>query len=284
MDNAKLQMLKETAKEIRLGILEGVHAAASGHPGGSLSVADIMTYLYFSEMNVNPADPKNPDRDRLVLSKGHTAPALYAALAEKGFFFKDELKNLRQVGSFLQGHPDMKGTPGVDMTTGSLGLGVSAACGMALAAKIDGKTYRTYAILGDGESQEGQVWEAAMFANQYKLDNIIAFVDCNGYQIDGAVEDVMNPHPVDEKFRAFGWFAQVIDGHDFEAIDSAVAEAEKSGKPSVIICKTVKGKGVSFMENNYSWHGKAPNDNEYAIAEKELRDAWIKAAEDVKNG
>ena len=284
MDNAKLQMLKETAKEIRLGILEGVHAAASGHPGGSLSIADIMTYLYFSEMNVNPADPKNPDRDRLVLSKGHTAPALYAALAEKSFFSKDELKNLRQVGSFLQGHPDMKGTPGVDMTTGSLGLGVSAACGMALAAKIDGKDYRTYAILGDGESQEGQVWEAAMFANQYKLDNLIAFIDCNGYQIDGAVEDVMNPHPVDEKFKAFGWFVRVIDGHDFEAIDDAVNEALVCGKPAAIICKTVKGKGVSYMENNYSWHGKAPKDDEYAIAEKELSDAHKKAEEDVKNG
>ena len=271
MDNAKLQMLKETAKNIRLGILEGVHAAASGHPGGSLSIADIMTYLYFSEMNVNPADPKNPDRDRLVLSKGHTAPALYAALAEKGFFSKDELKNLRQVGSFLQGHPDMKGTPGVDMSTGSLGLGVSAACGMALAAKIDGKDYRTYAILGDGESQEGQVWEAAMFASHYKLDNLCFILDLNGLQIDGKITEVMNPMPHDKKFEGFGFNVIIADAHDFESIEAAFANARAcKGKPSVIIANSVKGKGVSFMENKVNWHGAAPNDEQCDAALAEL--------------
>jgi transketolase len=272
MDNAKLQMLKETAKEIRLGILEGVHAAASGHPGGSLSIADIITYLYFSEMNVNPADPKNPDRDRLVLSKGHTAPALYAALAEKGFFSKDELKNLRQVGSFLQGHPDMKGTPGVDMTTGSLGLGVSAACGMALAAKIDGKDYRTYAIIGDGESQEGQVWEAAMFAAHYKLDNLCFILDLNGLQIDGKITEVMNPTPHDKKFEGFGFNVILANAHDFESIEAAFAAARAcKGKPSVIIANSVKGKGVSFMEDQASWHGSAPNDEQYAQAVAEIK-------------
>ena len=272
MDNAKLQMLKETAKHIRLGILEGVHAAASGHPGGSLSIADIMTYLYFSEMNVNPADPKNPDRDRLVLSKGHTAPALYAALAEKGFFSKDELKNLRQVGSFLQGHPDMKGTPGVDMTTGSLGLGVSAACGMALAAKIDGKDYRTYAILGDGESQEGQVWEAAMFAAHYKLDNLCFILDLNGLQIDGKITEVMNPTPHDKKFEGFGFNVILANAHDFESIEAAFAAARAcKGKPSVIIANSVKGKGVSFMEDQAGWHGSAPNDEQYEQAVAEIK-------------
>ena len=272
MDNAKLQMLKETAKNIRLGVLEGVHAAASGHPGGSLSIADIMTYLYFSEMNVNPADPKDPNRDRLVLSKGHTAPALYAALAEKGFFSKDELKNLRQVGSFLQGHPDMKGTPGVDMTTGSLGLGVSAACGMALAAKIDGKTYRTYAIIGDGESQEGQVWEAAMFASHYKLDNLCFILDLNGLQIDGKITEVMNPTPHDKKFEGFGFNVIIADAHDFESIEAAFANARAcKGKPSVIIANSVKGKGVSFMEDQAGWHGAAPNDEQYEQAVAEIK-------------
>ncbi len=272
MDNAKLQMLKEKAVAIRLGILEGVHAAASGHPGGSLSVADIMTYLYFSEMNVDPADPKMADRDRLVLSKGHTAPALYAALAEKGFFSKDELKNLRQVGSFLQGHPDMKGTPGVDMTTGSLGLGVSAACGMALAAKIDGKDYRTYAIIGDGESQEGQVWEAAMFAAHYKLDNLCFILDLNGLQIDGKITEVMNPTPHDKKFEGFGFNVILADAHDFESIEAAFAAARAcKGKPSVIIANSVKGKGVSFMENQAGWHGAAPNDEQYEIAVAEIK-------------
>ena len=272
MDNAKLQMLKETAKNIRLGILEGVHAAASGHPGGSLSVADIMTYLYFSEMNVNPADPKNPDRDRLVLSKGHTAPALYAALAEKGFFSKDELKNLRQVGSFLQGHPDMKGTPGVDMSTGSLGLGISTACGMALAAKIDGKDYRTYTIVGDGESEEGQVWEAAMFAAHYKLDNLCFILDLNGLQIDGKITEVMNPMPHDKKFEGFGFNVILANAHDFESIEAAFANARAcKGKPSVIIANSVKGKGVSFMEDQASWHGTAPNDEQYAQAVAEIK-------------
>ena len=277
MDNAKLQMLKEIAKEIRLGVLEGVHAAASGHPGGSLSIADIMTYLYFSEMNVNPADPKDPNRDRLVLSKGHTAPALYAALAEKGFFSKDELKNLRQVGSFLQGHPDMKGTPGVDMSTGSLGLGVSAACGMALAAKIDGKDYRTYAIIGDGESQEGQVWEAAMFASHYKLDNLCFILDLNGLQIDGKITDVMNPTPHDKKFEGFGFNVIIADAHDFESIEAAFANARAcKGKPSVIIANSVKGKGVSFMEDQAGWHGAAPNDEQYEQAVAEIN-AYIES-------
>ena len=284
MEQNTLLMLKEKAAKVRMLSVEAVYGAKSGHPGGSLSIADVITYLYFHKMNINPADPTMESRDRFVLSKGHCCPALYSALALKGYFPVEELKMLRKLGGMLQGHPDMKGTPGIDMSTGSLGQGFSTACGMAIVAKNKGYDWKVYTALGDGEIEEGQVWEAAMFANQYKLDNIIAFVDCNGYQIDGAVEDVMNPHPVDEKFRAFGWFAQVIDGHDFEAIDNAVAEAEKSGKPSVIICKTVKGKGVSFMENNYSWHGKAPKDDEYAIAEKELRDAWIKAAEDVKNG
>lgn len=272
MDNAKLQMLKETAAQIRLGILEGVHAAASGHPGGSLSVADIMTYLYFSEMKVDPADPKAPDRDRLVLSKGHTAPALYAALAEKGFFPKDELKTLRSVDSFLQGHPDMKGTPGVDMSTGSLGLGVSAACGMALAAKLDGKDYRTYAIIGDGESQEGQVWEAAMFAAHYKLDNLCFILDLNGLQIDGKITEVMNPTPHDKKFEAFGFNVILADAHDFESLEAAFASARAcKGKPSVIIAKSVKGKGVSFMENQVGWHGSAPNDEQYETAVAEIK-------------
>ena len=272
MDNAKLQMLKETAKNIRLGILEGVHAAASGHPGGSLSIADIMTYLYFSEMNVNPADPKNPDRDRLVLSKGHTAPALYAALAEKGFFSKDELKNLRQVGSFLQGHPDMKGTPGVDMTTGSLGLGISAACGMALAGKIANKDYRVYAIVGDGESQEGQVWEAAMFAAHYKLDNLCFILDLNGLQIDGKITEVMNPTPHDKKFEGFGFNVILANAHDFESIEAAFAAARAcKGKPSVIIANSVKGKGVSFMEDQVGWHGSAPNDEQYEQAVAEIK-------------
>ncbi len=284
MERNTLLMLKEKAAKVRMLSVEAVYGAKSGHPGGSLSIADVITYLYFHKMNVNPADPNMESRDRFVLSKGHCCPALYSALALKGYFPAEELKMLRKLGGMLQGHPDMKTIPGIDMSTGSLGQGFSTACGMAVVAKRKGYDWTVYTALGDGEIEEGQVWEAAMFANQYKLDNIIAFVDCNGYQIDGAVEDVMNPHPVDEKFRAFGWFAQVIDGHDFEAIDNAVAEAEKSGKPSVIICKTVKGKGVSFMENNYSWHGKAPKDDEYAIAEKELRDAWIKAAEDVKNG
>jgi len=272
MEQTKLNQLKQTAAQIRLDILEEVHAASSGHPGGSLSIADIITYLYYEEMNVNPADPKWEDRDRLVLSKGHTAPALYAVLAEKGYFPREELKKLRQVDSFLQGHPDMKGTPGVDMTTGSLGLGFSAACGMALSAKINGKSFRTYSIIGDGESEEGQIWEAAMFAAHYKLDNLVAIFDWNGLQIDGPVAQVMNPTPFDTKLAAFGFHVICIDGHDFEQIAAALAEAKTvKGKPTAIIAKTVKGKGVSFMENQVGWHGSAPNDEQYATAVAEIK-------------
>jgi transketolase len=284
MEKKTLLMLKEKAAKIRMLSVEAVYGAKSGHPGGSLSIAEIISYLYFDRLNVDASNPDDANRDRFVLSKGHCAPALYSALALKGFFDVEELKKLRKLGSMLQGHPDMKLIPGVDMSTGSLGQGFSAACGMAAVGKRKELPWKVFTVLGDGEIEEGQIWEAAMFANQYKLDNIIAFVDLNGYQIDGAIEDVMNPHPVDEKFRAFGWYAQVIDGHDFEAIEEAVKNAEKSGKPSVIICKTVKGKGVSFMENNYNWHGKAPNADEYAIAEKELREAWEKAAEELNNG
>ena len=272
MEQAKLNQLKKTAAQIRLDVLEGVHAASSGHPGGSLSIADIITYLYFEEMNVDPANPKWSERDRLVLSKGHTAPALYGALAEKGFFSRDAIKTLRQADSFLQGHPDMKGTPGVDMSTGSLGLGFSAACGMALAAKIDGKAWRTYAIIGDGESEEGQIWEACMFAAHYKLDNICAIFDWNGLQIDGPVAEVMNPTPFDKKLEAFGFHVISIDGHDFDQIEAAFAEAKTvKGKPTAIIAKTIKGKGVSFMEDQVGWHGSAPNDEQYAIAVAEIK-------------
>ena len=272
MEKQKLEFLKTTAANIRLGILEAVHAASSGHPGGSLSIADIITYLYFSEMKVDANNPKWDERDRLVLSKGHTAPALYAALAEKGFFDKSALKTLRQADSFLQGHPDMKGTPGVDMTTGSLGLGLSAACGMALAAKIDGKDFRTYAIVGDGESEEGQIWEACMFASHYKLDNLCVIIDWNGLQIDGPVAEVMNPTPHDKKLEAFGFNVISIDGHDFDAIEAAFAAARATkGKPTAIIVKTVKGKGVSFMENQVGWHGSAPNDEQYEKAVAEIK-------------
>ena len=272
MEQQKLEFLTKTAANIRLGILEAVHAASSGHPGGSLSIADIMTYLYFSEMKVDANDPKWEGRDRLVLSKGHTAPALYSALAEKGFFDKSALKTLRQADSFLQGHPEMKGTPGVDMTTGSLGLGLSAACGMALAAKIDGKDFRTYAIVGDGESEEGQIWEACMFAAHYKLDNLCVIVDWNGLQIDGPVAEVMNPTPHDKKLEAFGFNVISIDGHDFDAIEAAFANArETKGKPTAIIAKTVKGRGVSFMENQVGWHGVAPNDEQHSLAVSEIK-------------
>ena len=272
MEQKKLNNLKNIAANIRLGALEGVHAAASGHPGGSLSIADIMAYLYFEEMNVKADEPKWADRDRFVLSKGHTAPALYATLALKGFFPSEELKNLRQVDSFLQGHPDMKGTPGVDMSTGSLGLGISTACGMALAAKVDGKSYRTYTIVGDGESEEGQVWEAAMFAAHYKLDNLCVIIDWNGLQIDGTVEEVMNPTPHDKKLEAFGFHVISIDGHDFDQIEAAFKEArETKGKPTAIIAKTVKGKGVSYMEHQVGWHGSAPNDEQYEKAVAEIR-------------
>ena len=263
--------LREYARRVRVGIIEGVYHAACGHPGGSLSIADILTYLYFEEMNVRPEEPKWKDRDRFVLSKGHTAPALYAVLAERGFFPKEDLKTLRHIDSYLQGHPDMKGTPGVDMSTGSLGLGISAACGMALSAKISGDDYRVYTIVGDGESEEGQVWEAAMFAAHYKLDNLCVILDWNGLQIDGPITEVMNPTPHDEKFAAFGFHVISIDGHDFGAIEAAFKEAKTvKGKPTVIIAKTIKGKGVSYMENAVEWHGAAPKEEQYLQAIKEL--------------
>ena len=276
------QFLAERAAKMRYLLVKALHGAGSGHPGGSLSCADIMTYLYFDKMNVSPEKAKDPDRDRFVLSKGHACPALYAALAMRGFFPEEELWGLRTSSSMLQGHPDMVRIPGVDMSTGSLGQGISAACGIALAGKADGKDYRVYTILGDGEIQEGQVWEAAMFAAHYKLDKLTAFVDYNGLQIDGDVHQVMSPAPIDAKFAAFGWHVQIIDGHDFEAIDSAVKAAEAvTDKPSVIICNTVKGKGVSFMENDAGWHGKAPNKEQYAVAEAELIAAYEKAAKEA---
>ena len=271
MDTSKLTRLKEIARRVRCGVIEGTYHAKSGHPGGSLSIADILTYLYFEEMHIDPAQPKMPSRDRFVLSKGHTAPALYATLAARGYFPEGDLVTLRKIDSYLQGHPDMKGTPGVDMSTGSLGLGISAACGMALSAKYRGEGYRVYTILGDGESEEGQVWEAAMFAAHYHLDNLVAFLDFNGLQIDGKVTDVMNPTPLDEKFAAFGWNVLQIDAHDFAAIEAALNAARAcKGKPTVILAHSVKGKGVSFMENQVDWHGKAPNAEQYAAALAEL--------------
>lgn len=272
MDDKLKQQLEIAATKVRMGVIEGVHAAKAGHPGGSLSIADTLTYLYMHRMNVDPADPECPTRDRLVLSKGHTAPALYAVLAQRGFFPVEELKTLRKIGSRLQGHPVRGKTPGVDMSTGSLGQGISAACGMALSGKISCDAYKVYAILGDGEIQEGQVWEAAMFAAHYKLDNLVAVVDNNGLQIDGKVSDVMSPYPIDQKFEAFGWHVININGHDFNEIEKAFNEAETvTGKPTVIIQRSVKGKGVSFMENQVGWHGKAPNDEEYAKAMEELK-------------
>ena len=272
MEQTKKNELQKIATDIRLGVLKSVHAAASGHPGGSLSIADMMAYLYFEEMNIDPQNPKWDDRDRFVLSKGHCAPALYATLALKGYFDEAELLKLRQADSFLQGHPDMKGTPGVDMTTGSLGLGISAACGMALSAKISGKSYRTYAIVGDGESEEGQVWEACMFAAHYKLDNLCVVFDWNGLQIDGPIAEVMNPTPYDKKLDAFGFHVISIDGNDLDEIEAAFKEARTVvGKPCAIIAKTVKGKGVSFMENQVSWHGSAPKDDQYEQAVAELK-------------
>jgi transketolase len=263
--------LQKTANEVRKGIVTAVHSAKAGHPGGSLSAADIFTYLYFEEMNIDPKNPKMADRDRFVLSKGHTAPGLYSALANRGYFPVEDLKTLRHLGSYLQGHPCMQETPGVDMSSGSLGQGISAAVGMALAAKMDGKEYRTYTLLGDGEIQEGQVWEAAMFAGHRKLDNLVVIVDNNGLQIDGKIEDVCSPYPIDKKFEAFNFHVINIDGNDFDQIDAAFKEAKATkGMPTAIICKTVKGKGVSFMENNAGWHGKAPNDEEYAIAMADL--------------
>ena len=273
MDATTKKELMKIACKIRMGIIEGTFHAKSGHPGGSLSIAEDLSYLYWREMNVDPKNPKMENRDRLVLSKGHTAPALYAALALKGFFPESELKSLRHIGSMLQGHPDMKHIPGVDMSTGSLGQGISAACGMALSAKISGDSYRTYAILGDGEIEEGQVWEAAMFAAHYKLDNLLAIVDNNNLQIDGTVEEVMSPYPIPEKFAAFGWHVVTIDAHDFDEIEKAFEEAKTvNGKPTVIVQKSIKGKGVSFMENQVGWHGSAPNAEQYEQALKELRD------------
>lgn len=271
MEQARIKELKRISANIKLGVLEAVFSASSGHPGGSLSISDILSYLYFEEMNIDPRDPKKADRDRFVLSKGHTAPALYAALAERGYFPREDLKTFRHIDSYLQGHPDMKSTPGVDMTTGSLGLGFSAACGMALSAKISGESYRVYSVLGDGESEEGQVWEAAMFAAHKKLDNLCIFLDYNGLQIDGPISEVNDPSPLDSKFEAFGWNVLVIDGHDIEAIDSAVKAAKAcKGKPTAIICRTVKGKGVSFMENSVKWHGSAPNEEQYKQAVSEI--------------
>ena len=266
----KLELQKK-ANEVRKGIVTAVHGAKAGHPGGSLSAADIFTYLYFEEMNIDPKDPKKADRDRFVLSKGHTAPGLYSALANRGYFPVEDLPTLRHLGSYLQGHPCMQETPGVDMSSGSLGQGISAAVGMALAAKMDNKDYRTYTLLGDGEIQEGQVWEAAMFAGHRKLDNLVVIVDNNGLQIDGKIDDVCSPYPIDKKFEAFNFHVINIDGNDFDQIDAAFKEAKATkGMPTAIVCKTVKGKGVSFMENNAGWHGKAPNDEEYAAAMADL--------------
>ena len=271
MQNRERKRLEKIAAKIRLGALEGVHAAGSGHPGGSLSIAEIMAYLYFKEMNIRPEDPRWADRDRFVLSKGHTAPALYAALAERGFFPRSELSKLRQVESFLQGHPDMKIVPGVDMSTGSLGLGISAACGMALAGKLENKDYRVYTIVGDGESEEGQVWEASMFAAHYKLDNLCVILDWNGLQIDGPVTEVMNPTPHDKKFEAFGFHVISVDAHDLDALEAAFEEAKTiKGKPTAIVAKSIKGRGVSYMENKVNWHGAAPNDELYEQAVAEL--------------
>lgn len=269
MTNLELQKI---ANQVRTNIVKSVHAAKAGHPGGSLSAADIFTYLYFEELRVDPKNPDDPDRDRFVLSKGHTAPGLYGVLAERGFFPREDLLTLRHLGSYLQGHPNMNYIPGVDMSTGSLGQGISAAVGMALAGKLDKKDYRVYTLLGDGEIQEGQVWEAAMFAGAKNLDNLVVIVDNNNLQIDGSIEDVNSPYPIDKKFEAFNFHTICIDAHDFDAIRAALKEAkETKGMPTAIIAKSLKGKGVSFMENNAGWHGKAPNDEELAIALEDLR-------------
>ena len=266
----KLELMK-TANEVRKGIVTAVHSAKSGHPGGSLSAADIYTYLFFEEMNIDPADPKKADRDRFVLSKGHTAPGYYATLAERGFFPKEDLTTLRKVGAYLQGHPDMKHIPGVDMSSGSLGQGISAAVGMAVSAKISGDSYRVYTLLGDGEIQEGQVWEAAMLAAHRKLDNLVVIVDNNNLQIDGPITEVNSPYPIDKKFAAFNFHVININGNDLDEIDAALKEArETKGQPTAIIAKTIKGKDVSFMENQASWHGAAPNDEQYAVAMADL--------------
>lgn len=271
MENLELQKI---ANEVRKGIIESTHSAKAGHPGGSLSAADIFTFLYCEEMKVDPKNPTDPDRDRFVLSKGHTAPGLYAVMAEKGFFPKEDLLTLRKVGSHLQGHPSMKHTPGIDMSTGSLGQGMSTAVGMCLAAKLDQKDYRVYSLLGDGEIQEGQIWEAAMFAGAHNLDNLCIIIDNNGLQIDGDIKDVCSPYPIDKKFEAFNFHVIEMDAHDFDSIRAAFAEARSvKGKPTAIIAHSIKGKGVSYMENNASWHGKAPNDEECAIAMEELTKA-----------
>lgn len=272
MNATQRKELQAIANKIRIDIIEQVHSAKSGHPGGSLSIADIMTYLYFKEMNIDPKNPDFPDRDRFVLSKGHTCPALYATLAERGYFSVDILPTFRKIDSILQGHPDMKNIPGVDMSSGSLGQGISAACGMALSAKLDNKDFRVYSILGDGEIEEGQVWEAFMFASHYKLSNLCAIIDRNGLQIDGKCEDVMSSAPLEDKMAAFGFNVITIDAHSFDEIEAAFKAARKvTDKPSVIIADSVKGKGVSFMENVVSWHGSAPNDEQYEIAMKDLK-------------
>ncbi len=272
MDELLKKQLSISACKVRMGIIEGVYSAKSGHPGGSLSIADLLTYLYFAKMNVYPDNPKLPERDRFVLSKGHTAPALYSTLANRGFFDVEELKGLRHIGSMLQGHPDMKHIPGVDMSSGSLGQGISAAAGMALSAKLTNETYKVYAVLGDGEIEEGQVWEAAMFAAHNKLDNLIAVVDNNGLQIDGKISDVCSPYPITDKFAAFGWHVITMDAHDFDSIEAAFNEAETVvNQPVAIVMTSVKGKGVSFMENQVSWHGAAPNAEQYEQAMSELK-------------
>ena len=270
MDASTKKNLQKIACKVRMGVIEGTYNAKSGHPGGSLSIADTLTYLYFNQMNVDPSSPEDPDRDRLVLSKGHTAPALYSVLAQKGYFPEDELKSLRHIGALLQGHPCIH-IPGVDMSSGSLGQGISAACGMALAGKLDNKNYKVYTILGDGEIEEGQVWEAAMFAAHYSLDNLVAIVDNNGLQIDGPVTEVCSPEPITDKFAAFGWKVITMDAHDFDSIDAAFKKAaETDGQPVAIIQKSTKGKGVSFMENQVGWHGTAPNKEQYDQAMAEL--------------
>lgn len=279
MDESIKKSLQKTACKVRMGVIEGTYNAKSGHPGGSLSISDTLTYLYFNKMNVDSNDPENPERDRLVLSKGHTAPALYSVLAQKGYFSEEELKSLRHIGALLQGHPCIH-TPGVDMSSGSLGQGISAACGMALSGKLDNKSYKVYAILGDGEIEEGQVWEAAMFAAHYSLGNLVAIVDNNGLQIDGPITEVCSPEPITDKFAAFGWHVITMDGHDFDDIDRAFTEAEEiTDKPVAIIQKSVKGKGVSFMENQVGWHGAAPNKEQYEQAMEELN-AQLKELED----
>ncbi len=284
MDKKRQYELEIIANKVRKNILEAVYTPQSGHPGGSLSIADVLTYLYFEVMNIDPKDPKNPDRDRFVLSKGHTAPALYSVLAHRGFFPVEDIKTFRNINSYLQGHPDMKGVPGVDMSTGSLGQGVSAAGGMALSAKLDNKDYRVYSILGDGELEEGQVWEQAMFASHYKLDNLTIFVDFNGLQIDGDIRKVMNPTPIDKKFEAFGWNVICCDAHNYNELEASIKEAKNTkGKPTAIIMTSVKGKNVSFMENNAAWHGSAPNEEQFNQAIAEL-DAIIEKLEVEYNG